>query len=308
MRLARRLLETLLILGLAIGSASAQTIPGAPGYVIFPNPADQNSQQQQATPLRTPVITNAPAGPTVLQVPATEQVRVPEPKPPAAAAPPERNEFQTFIYNSTGQRLPLFGTNLFQGTPSTFAPVQNVPVTPDYTIGPGDELLIRAWGQIDIDYRATVDRNGMINIPRVGSITVAGIAYKDITKFVKTAVSRNFRNFDLLVTMGQLRSIQIFVVGYAKRPGAYTVSSLSTLANAIFAAGGPSSAGSMRAILPKFDNAVTLRGNVATPLRYPYKPGMRIRDLIPDKDALINPEYYKRQNLAARARLVHFVN
>ncbi|MGH8739237.1 MAG: SLBB domain-containing protein, partial [Burkholderiales bacterium] len=329
--------------------------------------------------------------------------------------------FQTFIYNSTGQRLPLFGTNLFEGAPSTFAPVQNVPVTPDYVIGPGDELLIRAWGQIDIDYRATVDRNGMINLPRVGSIAVAGIAYQDITKFVHTAVSRNFRNFDLLVTMGQLRSIQVFVVGYARRPGAYTVSSLSTLVNAIFAAGGPSIAGSMRAIqlkrdgkvvtemdlydlllsgdkskdakllpgdviyippigplaavtgsvnnpaifelkgptslgtlmgyagglattaqskqvtveridqrqgrsvdlltydaataarpvhdgdlvsvlaiLPKFDNAVTLRGNVATPLRYPWRPGMRIRDLIPDKDALITPEYYKRQNLAAR--------
>ena len=221
--------------------------------------------------------------------------------------------------------------------------------------------------------------------------------------------------------MGQLRSIQVFVVGYAKRPGAYTVSSLSTLVNAIFAAGGPSTAGSMRniqlkrdgkvvtdvdlydlllagdksrdakllpgdviyiapigplaavtgsvnnpaifelkgpttlgtlmgyagglattaqskqvtveridkrqgrvvdqldysaasaqrpvedgdlvsvlAILPKFDNAVTLRGNVATPLRYPWHSGMRIRDLIPDKDALITPEYYRRQNRAVR--------
>ena len=57
---------------------------------------------------------------------------------------------------------------------------------------------------------------------------------------------------------------------------------------------------SVLTILPKFENAVTLRGNVATPLRYPYRPGMRIRDLIPDKDALITPEYYKRQNLAVR--------
>lgn len=144
MPLARRLFQTLLILGLATASASAQTIPGAPGYGVFPNPELQNTQPQQATPLRTPVITNAPA-PAVLQVPAREQQFVtPEPKAPAAEAPPEKNEFQTFIYNSTGQRLPLFGTNLFEGAPSTFAPVQNVPVTPDYVIGPSDELLIRA--------------------------------------------------------------------------------------------------------------------------------------------------------------------
>ena len=63
------------------------------------------------------------------------------------------------LYN-IGQRLPLYGYNLFQRAPSTFAPVENIPVTPDYLIGPGDELLIRAWGQIDVDYRATVDRNG----------------------------------------------------------------------------------------------------------------------------------------------------
>ncbi|MGH8738520.1 MAG: hypothetical protein ACREVC_14270, partial [Burkholderiales bacterium] len=142
MPLARRLLETLLIVGLAMGSASAQTIPGAPGYGIFPNPADQNSQQQQTTPLRTPVITNAPVSPTGVQEQDLQQLRqqyreqVPQqqqqfqqrglPQTPfgtPSEAPPEKNEFQTFIYNSTGQRLPLFGYNLFEGTPSTFAPV-----------------------------------------------------------------------------------------------------------------------------------------------------------------------------------------
>jgi protein involved in polysaccharide export with SLBB domain len=432
-RLARTLLQSLLILGFATANASAQLNPG---FGASPNQDLQETQQQTASP-RTPVITNAPA--TVqpqnpLQsVPQYQQNYQQQYRPralprstgeAASETQPEENEFQTFIFHSTGQRLPLFGYNLFEGAPSTFAPVQNVPVTPDYVIGPGDELLIRAWGQIDIDYRAVVDRNGMINIPRVGSISVAGVPYKDITKFVHTAVSRNFRNFDLLVTMGQLRSIQVFVVGYAKRPGAYTVSSLSTLVNALFAAGGPSTAGSMRtvqlkrdgkvvteidlydlllagdkskdakllpgdviyippigalaavtgsvnnpavfelngpttlgtlmgyagglattaqskqmtveridrrqgrivdqldysaaaaqrpvkdgdlvsvlAILPKFDNAVTLRGNVATPLRYPWHSGMRIRDLIPDKDALITPEYYRRQNLAVRTDL-----
>ena len=92
----------------------------------------------------------------------------------------ERNEFQEFIWASTGQLLPLFGHNLFEA-PTTFAPVENIAVTPDYAIGPGDELVVRAWGQIEVDYRAVVDRNGMVNIPRVGSVPVAGVRYADIT-------------------------------------------------------------------------------------------------------------------------------
>src|SRR5207249_8910305 len=84
----------------------------------------------------------------------------------------------------------------------------------------------------------------------------AGVRYQDLTSHVRTAVSRNFRNFELLVTMGQLRSVQIFVVGAARRPGAYTVSSLSTLVNAVFAAGGPSPQGSMRTIQLKRGNSI----------------------------------------------------
>jgi polysaccharide export outer membrane protein len=382
----------------------------------------------QIPQIQTPVITNTPS-PAPAQSSSTQaSPQAPSPAPQADARldnTAERNDFQDFIAQSIGQRLPLYGYNLFQRAPSTFAPVENIPVTPDYIIGPGDELFIRAWGQIDVDYRATVDRNGMVSIPRVGSIPVAGVLYKDLTNHVKTAVSRNFRNFELLVTMGQLRSVQIFVVGQARRPGAYTVSSLSTLVNAIFSAGGPSASGSMRSIQlkrgnqtvtefdvydlllrgdkskdaallpgdviyfppvgplaaisggvrnpaifelkgptgvaqlldyaggltttaqtrrasierienrearivdqfaldlgglartikegdlltvftisPKFENAVTLRGNVAAPLRYPFRDGMRIRDLIPDKEALVTWDYYKRQNLAVRADIV----
>lgn len=333
----------------------------------------------------------------------------------------EPNEFQNMLQVSLGRPLPLFGYNLFRNVPTTFAPVDNVPVTPDYVLGPGDELLVRAWGQIDIEYRATIDRNGNINIPRVGVISVAGIRYQNLTDHVRSAISRNFRNFELTVSMGQLRSIQILVVGQARRPGSYTVSSLSTVVNAIFAAGGPSSRGSMRniqlrrsnktllavdlydllvsgdksldqqllpgdviyfppigplaalagsvnnpavfelkgttsleqmlswagglattaqtktanierirdrsvrsveqisldgqglktevrdgdlvsvlSITPRFENAVSLRGNVAYPLRYPHTPGMRIRDLIPEREALLTADYYTRRNLLVR--------
>src|SRR5438128_3508529 len=94
----------------------------------------------------------------------------------------------------------------------------------------------------------------MINIPRVGSIPVAGVKYQDLHEHVKSALSRNSRNFEVLVTLGQLRAVQVFVVGYARRPGSYTVSSLSTLVNAIFAAGGPSLSGSMRSVQLKRNN------------------------------------------------------
>jgi protein involved in polysaccharide export with SLBB domain len=380
--------------------------------------------QVTVQPVQSPVITNVPAQQRLPQlVPDAQPAgRVAEPAGGAPLAADERNDFQDFINASTGQKLPLYGYDLFRRAPSTFAPVENIPVTHDYLIGPGDELLIRAWGQIDIDYRATVDRNGAISIPRVGTVQVAGLKYEALTALVKQAVSKNFRNFELLVTLGQLRSIQIFIVGQAHRPGSYTVSSLSTLVNAVFAAGGPSTRGSMRAIQlkrgsgvvtefdlydlllrgdkskdaallpgdviyfppagplaavsgnvknpaiyelkgpasvvtlldyaggltttaqtkkvtierienrdtrvvdqftldtggmartvkdgdlvsvypisPKFENAVTLRGNVALPLRHPFKDGMRVRDLIPEKEALITRDYYQRKNTAVRS-------
>lgn len=330
------------------------------------------------------------------------------------------NEFQRFVAAATGQTLPVFGESYFTGTLQTFAPLDRVPVPAEYVLGPGDELYIRAWGNIDIDYRATIDRNGQISIPRVGTLSIAGLKAGDVEGHLQSQIGRVFKGFNLNVTLGQLRSIQIFVVGQARQPGTYTVGSLSTLVNAIFASGGPGANGSMRrvqlrrenkviteldlydfivqgnkakdlqllpgdvivypatgprvavlgavdtpaiyelepgggslaevialaggggvqanrttaqleridptqpkaarhvakidlaeaahtplrdgdmltifAVAPKFSNAVTLRGNVAAPLRYPYTVGMRISDLIPERDALITPDYYVRKN------------
>lgn len=338
-----------------------------------------------------------------------------------AALPPEPDiEFQEMIAGSLGYRLPIFGQDLFRNVPSTFAPLDHVPVTPEYVIGPGDELLIRAWGQVEINGRAVVDRNGTIYLPKVGTLTVAGQRYDHLHEYLQTAIGSMFKNFELSVTMGQLRSIQVFVVGQVRRPGVYTISSLSTLVNALFASGGPSKRGSMRriqlkrqgqpvttfdlyallvkgdksrdvALLPgdviyvppvsrlaalagsvnvpgifelqehdtladviafaggltvsataehatlerigdhhirrveevslaseglkrelqsgdlvrflhissKFENAVTLRGNVAIPGRYAWHAGMRVHDLIPTRDALITEEYWKRQSRLA---------
>ena len=172
---------------------------------------------------------------------------VPEPPP---------NEFQEFVASSVGRRLPIYGHSLFDRVPTTFAPVDRFPVTDDYLIGPGDEILIRAWGQIDLDGKLLVDREGEVFLPKVGTLSVAGLKYQQLPEYFRSAIGRVFRNFDLTVSLGRLRSIQVFVVGQARRPGSYTVSSLSTLVNTLFASGGPSASGSMRNIQLKRDNNV----------------------------------------------------
>ncbi len=346
------------------------------------------------------------------------------PMAPAAAESP--SEFQEFVARSLDRRLSLYGYNLFERVPTTFAPVDRIPVTDDYVIGPGDEVLIRAWGQIDMDGRLVVDRGGEIFLPKVGTLSVAGLRYQQLPEYLRTAIGRVFRNFDLTVNLGQLRSLQVFVVGQARRPGSYTVSSLSTLVNALFVSGGPSSSGSMRhiqlkrnnlvvtefdiydlllkgdkskdtrllsgdviyippcgpsmaiagsvnvpaiyelrdgttlagaiemagglattadgqkavverienhgtrrveefpldergwqrpvkdgdlvrifSVSPRIENAVTLRGNVAHPGRVEWHRGMRLRDLIPNQEALVTPDYWNANNAGERSDPQH---
>src|SRR5215471_17344 len=221
------------------------------------NQQTQQNQQNQPAPTRgttfPPIIerpkvniTNRPGEET--QLTTQPQTAVQGVTPELLPVEPDI-EFQQFVASSLGYRLPIFGQNLFENVPSTFAPLDYVPVTPDYLIGPGDELLIRGWGQIDItNYRAVVDRTGTVYIPKVGAISVAGIRYDQLNDYLKQAIGHYFKNFELSVTLGRLRSIQVFVVGQVRRPGSYTVSSLSTLVNALFASGGPSKRGSLRSI------------------------------------------------------------
>ncbi|MBX3621533.1 MAG: SLBB domain-containing protein [Rhizobacter sp.] len=340
--------------------------------------------------------------------------------------PAKPSEFQKFVELATGRNLPVFGAGFFIDAANSLATVDNVPVSSDYTVGPGDEMLIRAWGAIDIDYRAVVDRNGQVNLPRVGSITVAGVRAADLEKHLRAQIGRLYTNFNLNVSLGQLRGVKVFVVGPARLPGVYTVSSQGTMLSAVVAAGGPGPNGSMRKVLlrrhgevvseldiydflvqgdkskdmqliagdvvvfqpagprvaltgaldtpgiyelksaqepvrevlryaggtpvltnpnkvlieridparvpaaryveefklddaglqrpmrdgdvltllpisPQFANAVTLKGHVAQPLRYAFTPGMRIRDLIPSKEALVTPDFYRRKNLLVQS-------
>jgi protein involved in polysaccharide export with SLBB domain len=161
-----------------------------------------------------------------------------------------------FAEDAAGRRLHVYGRQLFDEGPTTFAPMDHIPVPADYVLGPGDQLLIRVWGKIDLDGGMTVDRDGQIFIPKVGSLRVAGLRYEQLESYLRAAIGNLYKGFELSVTMGKLRSIQIFVLGSARQPGAYTVSSLSTLVNALFASGGPSATGSMRHIQLRRDNRV----------------------------------------------------
>jgi protein involved in polysaccharide export with SLBB domain len=295
--------------------------------------------------------------------------------------------------------------------------MDHIPVPARYAIGPGDELLIRVWGKIDLDTRVVVDRNGQISLPNVGTLNVAGLRYEQLEGYLRTAVGSLYKDFELNVVLGKLRSIQILVLGNARQPGSYTLGSLSTLVDALFASGGPSSTGTMRhiqlrrdgriisdfdlydlqqkgdksndvqllsgdeifippigpqvalvgnvdqpgifelkgdttvasalegaggltnlaatarvllerienhtlrrvdefaldeaglqrmlrdgdllrifPISPQFANAVMIRGNVASPGRFPWHEGMRVSDLIPSRSFLITSEHWSKQN------------
>jgi protein involved in polysaccharide export with SLBB domain len=364
---------------------------------------------------RTPVLTN-PGGFSADQyTPSKPPLNPSQIWQPQGPMRPE-TEFEQMVADSVGRPLPLFGQSLFVQAPSTFSPIDWMQVPSDYIIGPGDELQIRIWGQVQASLRVVVDRSGQIYIPQVGQVSVAGTHYGDLEPHLKDEISKIFKNFSVTANIGRLRSIQVIVVGDARYPGTYTISSLSTLVNAIFASGGPTPQGSLRhiqvrrdgstitdfdfydllikgdkskdvrlqpgdiiyiphvgsvvaiagsvnspaiyemkdrstlndlieiagdlspvadtnkitidrfvdhtarktlefpydeqsralplkdgdivrvfSIVPRFEDTVTLRGNVANPGRYPWKPGMRVRDLIPDAQALLTRRYWRNR-------------
>lgn len=330
------------------------------------------------------------------------------------------SQFQVFVRESTGQLLPMFGSELFSHTGS-YSPDAAQPAPGDYVLGPGDEVHLQVWGAVEFTGVFTIDRNGQIALPKVGTVTLAGVSMRNLEGVLQNQLGRVFTNFNLNANLGRLRSIQVYLVGQAQRPGTLKISSLSTLVNALFASGGPTATGSMRniqlkrggrvvstldlydfiakgdktkdvplqggdvivippvgarvavtgaldnaaiyelkpgadslgdvlalsggvpalastakalleriapdqtpprrvqditldasglrqplrdgdvltvlGISPAFGNAVTLQGTVAAPLRYSWFTGMKLLDLIPERDALITADYYKRKNL-----------
>jgi protein involved in polysaccharide export with SLBB domain len=352
--------------------------------------------------------------------PATDQL-APELAPARLPLkPPAPNQFQRFVQESTGRLLPVFGRDLFDA-PQNYSANTAVPAPDNYVLGPGDQVQLQVSGPQDFSTNLVLDRNGQVNLPKVGPVTLAGVAVRDLEQTLSSHLGKVFTNFKASATLGRLRGIQVYVVGQAQQPGTFQLSSLSTLVNALFASGGPSANGSMRAIQlkrggktittldlydfiakgdksqdlpllagdvivippvgprvaitgafdqaaiyelkpgsssvgdilnlgggvpalakskkavlerinpntsparsvqeialntqglqsklqdgdvlvlldisPAFANAVTLQGVVADPVRSSWFDGMKVLDLIPDREALITPDYYKRKNV-----------
>jgi protein involved in polysaccharide export with SLBB domain len=171
------------------------------------------------------------------------------PPPPAPPEKPRPGEFELFVQRLASESVPIrrFGADLMTPLPADTTEVAPL-VPPDYLIKPGDELLLTFWGSVDADLRLLVDRGGRVTIPRVGPVLVAGVRYADLPAVLTQRAAQVFRNFQLSVSMTQLRSQRVYVTGFVARPGAYTVTSLATVAQALLQAGGPTAAGSFRNI------------------------------------------------------------
>lgn len=149
-------------------------------------------------------------------------------------------------YDAFAVPMRQYGYALFSTNVSTFAPVDDVPVGPDYVMGPGDDLMMNMWGPTDSFMVRTVDRNGRIVLPRIGDLRVWGLTFSQTDRLIREQLSRFFRGYQTSVTMGRLRTIRVHVVGEVCQPGSFVISSLSNLTTALFSAGGPTKLGSLR--------------------------------------------------------------
>ena len=191
-------------------------------------------------------------------------------------APPEPED--SFFKKTKIDALPpleIFGHNLFTQLPAAFESVKTAPVSNDYVIGPGDEIKILMWGRLDATYDLEVDNEGVINFPKIGPLTVAGLTFKELKALIQRK-GEAITGVNVNVTMGRLRTIQVFVLGEVKSPGFYTVSSLATVANALIQSGGPTPLGSLRNVQVKRGGKIVttvdaydflLRGDVSADTR-----------------------------------------
>ena len=144
--------------------------------------------------------------------------------------------------------LEPFGYQLFDNAPSSFMPAIDIPIPSEYVMGPGDNIIIQLYGKENSSQAFTVNREGEIQFPKLGPIVVAGLSFTDVKALIGNVVEEQMLGVKVSVTMGALRSIRIFILGDANFPGSYTVNSLSTMTNALFASGGISAMGSLRNI------------------------------------------------------------
>eukprot|EP01037_Dinobryon_pediforme_P010333 gene10333-10399_t len=227
-------------LAMPVGGPAGQTLPSGPA-------AAATVQQAVPAAVFAPAVLEQPAADPREAIPAHDPPHPAMPGPDPSLPPP--GEFEAYASTMAGEPLRRFGADLLLPGARDFAAPPVAAVPDDYRLNPGDQLVLNLSGAVLANaLRLTIDSAGRIFVPRVGAITVGGLRHRDVHDAIARAVSRQFRSFDLDVAVGRLHALTIYVTGYARHPGAYTVSSLSTLVNAVLAAGGPASGGSFRSI------------------------------------------------------------
>lgn len=174
--------------------------------------------------------------------------RPPQPLSPSnSAARPlgDKNDAEPGMFRKT---LPLFGYDIFAGEPTSFEPYINVPVPADYVVGVGDSFNVQLYGKVNRQYELAVDRGGRLSVPEIGPIVVAGMSYDEAKRILISNIKEQIIGVDVSVTMGELRSIRVFLLGDVYKPGSYSISSMSTITNALVAGGGMGKSGSLRSI------------------------------------------------------------
>jgi polysaccharide export outer membrane protein len=214
------------------------------------------------------------------------------------------------------QLFERYGVSLFEREVSTFAPTDDALVPDEYRLGVGDQLIVQLFGKENATYTLGVGRDGSVNFPKLGAITVTGLTFEDARALIDTRVGQQLIGVEAVVTLGRLRAIGVFMAGEVRVPGAYSVSALTTLTQALFQAGGVTDIGSLRNIqvrrggkivtifdvydllmrgdpsgdirlqsgdvlfVPTIDSVVEIRGEVRRPMAYELVGGETVADLI----------------------------
>lgn len=143
-------------------------------------------------------------------------------------------------------KLQAFGYDLFAGEPTSFQPASRIPVSPGYVLGPGDTLKVLFYGNSNKSYNLEIDRDGSLGFPELGPVYLAGMTFSDAKELLNKRVQKEMIGVEASISLGELRSIQVFMLGEAYKPGTYTISALSTMTNALSLSGGLSDIASLR--------------------------------------------------------------
>jgi protein involved in polysaccharide export with SLBB domain len=289
-------------------------------------------QQPQAQFAQQPPPPQAQPPALAQQVPQAQQAALTQPLPQSQPRTSTQDppSYQQAYLGPFGSPLRQYGYSMFAANVSTFAPVDDIPVGPDYVLGPGDDLTINVWGAVDSTLIRTVDRNGRIVLPKVGDLRIWGLTFSQADRLIRDELARFFRGFQTSVTMGRLRTVSVHVVGEVCQPGVYTLSSLATVTNALYSAGGPTKLGSLREVrlirsnvqvarvdlydflqrgdrtrdyrlesgdtifVPTIGDVVAVAGEVKRPAIYEIKTGTRLADVVTLAGGVTPTSYLKR--------------